>query len=186
MGNERELSEVERALQQRFNPTKLQFQSIVGEVKQSDYVKDLALPDDKRGRMPLTQERYVIHENPARVEWERQIRKFLFKLNGKFGHRITAPMIFEWTTGISIKDLVEAEGVSDSDPRGGGALGSANMHLRHINSILKEYFGKPYKTTIAGRPVGRAYTVRPSYYVARKKPVCLTLWPEWENGTLNP
>lgn len=185
---ERELSEVERALQARFNPTNLErFTSTAGEVKTSEYIKELAVPDSARGRMPLTQDKYVIHENPARVEWERQVRKFLFRLNTRdSGHRVTAPMIFEWTTQISIKELAEMEGVADRDPRGGGATGSANMHLRHINAIMKEYFGTPYKTTIANRPVGKAYKVNQYFRIENKKPISLTLWPEWENGTLRP
>ncbi|QNL30303.1 hypothetical protein SEA_MAZUN_1 [Microbacterium phage Mazun] len=185
---ERELSDIERALKARYNPTKLdRFTSTAEELKGSEYVQELVLPDETRGRMPLTQEKYVLHENPARVEWERQVRKFVKRLNTRdTGHRITAPMVFEWTTGMSIKELAEAEGVANNDPRGGGNTGSANMHLRHINAILKEYFGTPYKTKIAGRQVGKAYKVNQHFRIENKKPISLTLWPEWENGTLNP
>ena len=185
---ERELSDVEKALQARFNPTKLnKFTSTTEELKGSEYVQELALPEGSRGRMPLTQEKYVIHENPARVEWERYLRQFIKRLNTRdTSHRITAPMVFEWVTGISIRELAEAEGVADNDPRGGGNTGSANMHLRHINALLTEYFGKSYKTKIAGRQVGKAYKVNQHFRIEDTRPKCLTLWPEWHNGTLKP
>ena len=180
-------SQLERDLQARFNPENtVRFSSTAQEAAGSEYVEQLVLPEDSRGRMPFTRDAFVINENPAKVEWEREVRKFLSKLNADFGHRITAPMIYEWTTGIAIKDLAEAEGVADNSPRGGANLGSANSHLRHINWVLREYFGKPYKTTIMGRAVGKAYTVRPAFRVQKKKPACLTLWPEWDEGTLRP
>ena len=182
-----EPSDIERELQSRFNPENSQrFSSTAQDAASAEYVEQLVLPEDSRGRMPFTRDAFVISENPARVEWEREVRKFLSKLNADFGHRVTAPMIYEWTTGINIRELAEAEGVDPENWHGGGWNGSANTHLRHINYILKEYFGKSYKTTILGRPVGKAYTVRPSFSVRRKKPVCLTLWPEWDEGTLNP
>jgi hypothetical protein len=182
----REASEIEKEIQARFNPDNTRrFTSTAVEAAESTYVKDLALPAEKRGTLPMTRDAYAVNENPARVEWEREVRKFLARLNSDFGHRITAPMIYEWTTGISIKDLVKAEGVDESEYRGGAQNGSANSHLRHINAILKEYFGTPYKTTIAGRPVGRAYTVRRHFKVSRKRPVSITLLPEWEEGTLD-
>ena len=180
-------SEIEKELQARFNPDEgFRFASNAQAAASSEYVEELALPDESRGRVPYTQDKFVINENPALVQWEREIRKFLARLNSDFGHRVTAPMIYEWTTGIRISDLQKAEGVDTSNWRGGAASGSANAHLRHINKILKEYFGKPYKTTIMGRPVGRAYKVRPSFKVRKKRPACLTLWPDWDAGTLNP
>lgn len=184
---ERELSDIERELQARHNPSvRRQFTSTALAPRASDYVEDLALPVESRGRMPLTQEKYVIAENPQRVTWEREVRQALATLSDKTAHRITAPMIYEWATGISIADLIEAEGLQDASPRGGGQNGSANAHLRHINWVLAEYFGKPYKTKIAGREVGKAYKVRKGFRVKLKRPANLTLWPEWENGTLNP
>ena len=134
----------------------------------------------------MTRAAFIIEENPARVEWERQVRIFLAALSKDAAHRVTAAMIYEWTTGISIKDLVKAEGVDPNAWRGGAASGSANMHLRHINWVLKEYFGTPHKTTIAGRPVGKAYAVRQYFRIKHKKPANLTLIPDWENGTLKP
>lgn len=182
-----EPSDLEKELQQRFNPDNLnRFNSRAQEVTESELVKALVLPPESRGRLPYSREDFVIEENPARVEWERQVRIFLSRLNTTdHGHRVTAPDIYEWTTGIKIADLAEAEGVADKDARGGGNAGSANMHLRHINAILREYFGQPYKTTILGRPVGKAYKVRKSFRVKLKKPACLTLLPDWENGTLD-
>jgi hypothetical protein len=59
------------------------------------------------------------------------------------------------------------------------------MHLRHINAILKEYFGDPRKTTILGRSVGKAYDVPKGYRMERKKPMCLQLWPEYDDGVLD-
>jgi len=180
-------SDIERELQARFNPGNVErFSSTAVEAAKAEYVEALVLPEESRGRMPFTRDAFVINENPARVEWERQVRKFLVRLNSDFGHRITAPMIYEWTTGIKIKDLQVAEGVDPTNWHGGAHLGSANMHLRHINAILFEYFGKPYKTTIMGRQVGKAYTVKPGFRIKIKKPICLTLWPEWDEGTLNP
>jgi hypothetical protein len=181
---ERSISDLERELQARFNPEKSRkFSSTVDEgVQPSAYVQDLALPDESRGRLPLTKDTYVINENPARVEWEREVRKFLNQLNSDFGHRITAPMVYEWVTGIDLRDLINPQ----ANPQGGGQWGIANVHLRHINWVLKEYFGTAYKTKIAGRPVGKAYTVRPYFRVKDKKPANLTLWPEWEQKTLNP
>ena len=181
-----ELSDIERALQARHNPSNVKrFTSTASELERSEYIRELALPVNQRGRMPLTQERYVMHENPMRVEWERQVRLFLRQLNTRDnGHRVTAPMVFEWVTGISITELAAAEGVDPSVTNGGAQNGSANVHLRHINWVLKEYFGTPYKTRIAGREVGRAYRVKQHFRVQNYKPVCLTLWPEWEARTL--
>ena len=180
-------SDLERELQAQFNPENtVRFASNAKDAAESEYVKDLVLPDESRGRLPFTRDKFVVSENPARVEWERQVRKFLSRLNGDFGHRVTAVMVFEWATGISIKELVKREGVENHQSPIVRTYGSANMHLRHINWVLTEYFGKPYKTTIMGRSVGKAYTVRPSFAVRRKKPACLTLWPEYDEGTLNP
>jgi len=184
---ERELSDIERELQARHNPNiRQQFTSTALEPRTSEYIEDLALPVESRGRMPLTQEKFVIAENPQRVAWEREVRAALATMSDKTAHRITAVMVYEWTTGIKVTDLIEAEGLQDVSPRGGGQNGSANSHLRHINWVLQEYFGKPYKTKIAGREVGKAYKVRKGFRVKLKRPANLTLWPEWENGTLTP
>lgn len=181
-----ERSELERELQARFNPEKsVRF---TGEAKSSaggEYVKDLVLPDEARGRMPITRDDYVIAENPALVEWERQVRKFLLRIpTGARGHRVTAKMVYTWATGIDVEELAALEGVGD-ETRGGAQAGSANSHLRHISAVLRYYFGKPYKTTIAGRAVGRAYTVRRYFRLRDKPPMCITLRVEWDANTLD-
>lgn len=183
-----ELSDVEKELRARFDPNnRVRFSSTAKQAPSSDYVKDLVLPESERGRLPLTRDKFIASENPALVEWERQTRKFLKRLNNDFGHRVTAAMVYEWATGISIRDLQIAEGIDPDAPgRGPSPYGSASMHLRHINKILTDYFGKSYKTMIAGRTVGKAYKVRQYFQVVYKKPMCLTLWPEWDEGTLNP
>ena len=187
MTEAKSLEEIEAALQKRYNPSLgRQFTSDSTALKHNELVQDLVLPVEARGRMPLTKEQYLVNENPAKVEWERHIRVFLSRLNTRQqGHRITAAMIFEWTTGRTIKEIAEAEGADKADGRGGGKAGSANAHLRIINGILKEYFGTPYKTKIAGREVGRAYRVKQHFSVRYKKPIHLALWPEWDNGTLD-
>lgn len=200
-----ERSEIERMLAEHFPSESSRFTSTAEEPQSSEYVKELARPVELRGRVPLTLESFVISENPARVEWERQVRIFLGQLSQEKAHRVTAPMIYEWTTGISIRELAARERAEEiarrralaiergDDPdsivlpetwRGGAASGSANMHLRHINWVLKEYFGTPHKTTIAGRPVGRAYAVRKYFKIKLKKPANLTLIPDWEANTL--
>jgi len=179
--------DIHKQLQEQFNPENLsRFTSTATAADRAEDVERLMLPEEQRGRIPLTRSDYVLREDPRRVEWEREVRKFLAKLNGDFGHKVTAPMIYEWATGVKLSDLTRAEGVDPNNWRGGARWGSANVHLRHINWVLKEYFGDPYKTTILGRHVGRAYTVRPAFKVAKKKPANLTLLPEWNEGTLRP
>jgi hypothetical protein len=39
-------------------------------------------------------------------------------------------------------------------------------------------------TYIAGRKVPKAYTVRPGYYIKRHRPMTLTLYAEFVEGTL--
>ena len=201
-----ERSEIERMLQEKFPQESPRFTSMAKDPETSTLVKELARPVEERGRIPMTREAFVIEEPPARVEWEREIRIFLSRLSQESGHRVTAPMIYEWTTGISIRQLAEealklkieearkeaeAKGKDFDEStitlswRGGGTTGPANMHLRLINWVLKEYFGNPHKTTIAGRSVGRAYTVRKYFRVRDKKPANLTLIPDWEAGTLD-
>lgn len=180
-----ERSDIEKMLQEQFPTESPRFTSTAEEPKRSEQVQQLVRPRELRGRVPLTLESFVVNENPARVEWERHVREFLGQLTENQAHRVTAPMIFEWTTGISIKELAKAEGVDPSAWRGGAASGSANMHLRHINWVLKEYFGDPHKTTIAGRAVGKAYAVRKYFRVRLKPPANLTLKPDFEEGTLD-
>ena len=146
----------------------------------------MLLPEGQRGRLPLTRSDFVMKEDVRRVEWERVTRSFLAGLNSDFGHKVTAAMVFEWATGVSLAELAKAEEVNPEEWRGGARWGSANAHLRHISAILRDYFGKPRKTTIAGRHVGAAYDVRKSFKIRLKAPATTVLWAEWKEGTLEP
>jgi hypothetical protein len=140
----------------------------------SGRLDQLVLPDEMRAKMPLTKDKYLVKENPHLVQWEREVRKFLRRLSPEHGHRVAAVMIYEWATGIAIADLMK-EG------------GSASADLRKINQVLKFYFGdKSYMTYICGRKVPNAFRVRPGYYIKRHRPMTLTLWMEYTEGTLNP
>ena len=119
----------------------------------------------------MTKEKYLVKENPHLVTWEREVRKFLRKLSPQHGHRVSAAMVYEWATGIRIKDLYDKGG-------------NANGDLRKINKILAYYFGKPYMTYILGQKVPKAYRVPPGWYVKRHRPMTLTLFHEFSNKTL--
>lgn len=123
--------------------------------------------------MPLTKDKYVVKENPQLVQWERETRKFLRKLSTAQGHRVSAVMIYEWATGINVAELQEAGG-------------SANSDLRKINQIMRHYFDKGYMTWIGGRKVANAYKIPVGWRVKRHRPLTLTLWVEYQEGTLNP
>ena len=133
----------------------------------------LILPDEQRGRMPFTKDKYIVRENPQLVQWERECRKFLRRLSLDHGHRISATMIYEWVTGIPVVKLQEQGG-------------SANADLKQITRILKHYFGKPYTTYIMNKKVARAYRVRPGYRIKRHRPMTMELYAEYVEGTLNP
>ena len=187
------VSDLEKSLQAQFDPRSMQrFSSTAKEAAKSEYIQELALPMEERGLMPYTKSELMIAENPQRVEWEREVRKFLSKLTTHTSHRVTAAMIYEWVTGIKIVDLLAADKEGElltDEPEGLKAntnAGYLNVHLRHINWVLKEYFGKSYKTKMMGREVGKAYTVRQEFRVKLKKPANMTLWPEWAEGTLEP
>lgn len=123
--------------------------------------------------MPFTKDKFLVKENPQLVQWEREVRKFLRKLSPDHGHRVAAVMVYEWATGIRIADLM-AEG------------GSAGPDLRKINQALRFYFGKPYMTYIMNRKVPNAYRVPPGWYVRRHRPMTLTLYAEYCDGSLYP
>ncbi|QDF16954.1 hypothetical protein SEA_YELLOWPANDA_1 [Microbacterium phage YellowPanda] len=181
---ETDREDLERMLEAEFPNENPRFTSTAEPPKRDESVLAMVRPRDQRGLVPLTLESFVVSENPARVEWERLTREFLGQLSQDQAHRVTASMVFEWVTGKSIKELAKSEGVPEDAWRGGAASGSANMHLRHINAILKEYFGTPHKTTIAGRAVGRAYAVRKYFRIKLKEPMSMTLKPDWKAGTL--
>lgn len=170
------LTEVETLLKKRFDrdeANKHRVPSTARGPRTSARVDQLTLPDQERAKMPLTKDKYLVRENPHLVAWEREVRKFLRNLTPEHGHRVAAVMIYEWATGIKVKELME-EG------------GSAQADLRKINQCLRFYFGKPYMTYIAGRKVPNAYRIKPGWYVRRHRPMTLTLWQEYGEGTLYP
>lgn len=169
------LTEVEENLKSQFNKDKVvsPVPSTAQAAAGSARLDQLVLPDAQRGKMPLTKDKYIIKENPHLVQWERETRKFLRQLTPRAGHRVSAVMIYEWATGLRVKDIMDAGG-------------SAQADLRKINQVLRHYFGKPYQTYIAGRKVLNAYKVRPGYLIKRHRPLTITLWVEYREGTLNP
>ena len=122
--------------------------------------------------MPFTKDKYLVKENVHLVQWEREVRKFLRQLSPMHGHRVSAVMIYEWATGIRVTDLMEA--------------GGSTTDLKRINKILRFYFGKGYMTYICGRKVPNAFRVKPGYYITRHRPMTLTLYAEYCEGTLRP
>jgi hypothetical protein len=169
------LTEVESVLKERFEKGHVsqRVPSTARAAAGGGRVDQLTLPDEERGKMPYTKDKYLVRENPHLVAWERETRKFLRQLSPEHGHRVAAVMIYEWATGISVAELM-AEG------------GSAAADLRKINQILRHYFDKPYMTYICGRKIPKAYRVRPGYYIRRHRPLTLTLWAEYQEGTLYP
>ena len=170
------LSEVELLLQKRFSKEaadKTRVPSTARAAASSERVDQLVLPDKERARMPLTKDKFLVRENPHLVQWEREVRKFLRNLSPAHGHRISAVMIYEWATGIRVAQLMEAGG-------------SAAADLRKINQVLRHHFGKAYMTYICGRKVTNAYRVPPGWYVRRHRPMTMTLWAEFQEGTLYP
>ena len=178
------LSKAEEELKKRFTKDegdRRRLPSTAAAAAPSDRIDQLVLPDEMRARMPFTKDKYIIRENPHLVQWERECRKFLRNLSPEHGHRVSAVMIYEWATGIQITELMEAnekkEKPSDQTWR---------SDLRKINKLLAHYFGKPYTTYIMGRKVKRAYRVRAGYYIRRHRPLTLTLYAEYVEGTLYP
>jgi hypothetical protein len=170
------LNEVEEYLKARFdkNRSKPRVPSnSLAAPGASSRLDSLILKDEERGRLPETKDKYLVRENPHLVAWEREVRKFLRKLNPDHGHRVAGAMIFEWATGLSLKDLHDRKAMPHAD-------------LRKINKILEFYFGKPYMTYILGRKVPKAYRVPPGWYVSRHRPMTLTLFHEYSTKTLNP
>ena len=173
--NDKGISEVEEFLKSKFdkNAPTSGVPSIASPATVSTRIDQLVLPDEERGRMPFTKDKYVVRENPQLVQWERETRKFLRNLSPAHGHRISAVMVYEWATGIMVKELLEQGGTASPD-------------LRKINQCLRHYFGKPYQTYIGGRKVPRAYKVKSGYYIRRHRPMTITLYLEYSEGVLNP
>lgn len=176
------LSEAEAELKKLFEKEAMRrgLQSNAEPPRPSGRIEQLTLPDEMRGRMPFTKDKYVVKENPHLVQWEREVRKFLRNLSPEHGHRISAVMIYEWATGLRIVDVMR-----DAAPLKAGKQ-NWRTDLRKLNKILKFYFGDPYMTWIMGRKVGKAYRVRPGYYIRRHRPMTLTLYVEYVEGTLYP
>ena len=167
--------EIERFLQSRFNKSaqpRVSGDSRAAPRGVRSELDHLILGDKERARLPETKDKYLVRENPNLVQWERETRKFLRKLNPAHGNRVSAGMVYEWATGINITELYA---------RGG----SAASHLRNINTVLLHYFDKPYMTYILGRKVPKAYRVPPGWYVTRHRPMTLTLFHEWSTKTLS-
>ena len=177
------LSEVEGLLKERFNrdtANRHRVPSTARDAAPSERMDQLVLPDHERARMPHTKDKYLVKENPQLVQWERETRKFLRNLTPQHGHRVAAVMVYEWATGIRISEAMELE------QAGQPGRASWRSDLRKINQVLRFYFGKPYMTYICGRKVPNAYRVRPGYYIRRHRPLTLTLWSEYAEGTLYP
>lgn len=173
-GDYENLSEVEAHLKGRFDrrsPTS-RLPSTALEPAQANRTDQLLLPEEQRGRMPFTKDKFLVRENPDLVKWERETRKFLRKLSPEHGHRVSAAMVYEWATGTLVVDLM--------------AQGGSTVDLKRINKVLRFYFGKPYMTYICGRKVPNAFKVPPGWYVKRHRPMTLTLYAEYSEGTLNP
>ena len=178
------LSEIEEQLKKKFSTEEAnrthRVPSTARDAASSERIDQLVLPDEMRARMPFTKDKYLVKENPQLVQWEREVRKFLRNLTPVHGHRVAAVMIYEWATGIRIAEAMELE------KQGKPGQTSWRADLRKINQILRFYFGKPYMTYIMGRKVPRAYRVRPGYYIRRHRPMTLTLYAEYAEGTLYP
>lgn len=181
------LTDAEEELKRRFSKSEADRKRIPSTADASltsDRIDQLVLPDEERGRMPFTKDKFLVKENPHLVQWEREIRKFLRKLSPEHEHRITAVMVFEWATGLDVKQLQAAEPTRPADLPPGTPTWRTD--LRKLNKILEWYFGKPYTTWIMGRKVGKAYKVRQGYYITRHRPMTLTLYAEYAEGTLYP
>lgn len=170
------LTSVEKLIREQYSDSdldKLRVPSTAIKPKQDERMQELLLPDSARSKMPFTKDKFIVKENPHLVAWERETRKFLRNLTPQHGHRVAAVMIYEWATGISVAKVME-EG------------GSAGPDLIKINKILRFYFDKPYATYIMGRKIPKAYRVPPGWYIRRHRPMTLTLYAEWCEGTLYP
>jgi len=191
------LTEAERILRERFlssEDSKRRIPSDAAAAPGSRRVDQLVLPDELRGKMPFTKDKYLVKEDPHLVEWEREVRKFQRKMSPEHGHRITAVMVYEWATGIRLTDLMleeEQDREQEREENDGyvkptGRRGSWRADIRKLNRILEWYFGKPYMTWIMGRKVPKAYKIQPGYYIRRHRPMTLTLYAEYCEGSLYP
>lgn len=177
------LSEVEKTVRERFEKGETTVARVpsTAPAPRATRVDQLILPDEERGKMPYTKGAYLVKENPQRVQWEREVRKFLRNLSVAHEHRIAAVHVYEWATGLKLADMMAEE-------KRARAAGEPKAHttwrgdLRKINELLAEYFGKPYMTYIMGRKIPKAYKVPKGWYVYRHRPKTLTLYAEWADG----
>jgi len=170
------LTEVEKALKEKYNKDEASRARVPSDARPtapSERVTQILLDVEDRPDMPFTKEKYIVRENPHLITWERETRRFLRKLPLHSGHRISATMVYEWATGIKVRELV-AEG------------GNANSDLRKINEVLRFYFGKSFKTWIMGRQVPNAYRVPQGWRVKYHRPMTMTLLLEYHQKTLDP
>jgi hypothetical protein len=177
------LSEAEEELRRRFNRVQADRQrlpSTAAAARSSNRIDQLTLPDEMRAKMPFTKDKFIVKENPHLVEWEREVRKFLRNLSPEHDHRVTAVMVFEWATGLMVKELM----LSGEKPQPGKQTWQSD--IRKLNKILSWYFGKPYMTWIMGRKVGKAYRVKKGFFIRRHRPMTLTLYAEYAEGVLYP
>lgn len=172
------LTEVERKLRARQSSGEVTTKRVPSTARapRATRLDQLLLPDEERGRMPFTQERFIKRENPQRVQWERELRKFLRKLSPMHEHRISAVHVYEWATGLSIAELMKEERA------GQGGRTTWRSDIRHLNRLLREYFGKPYMTWIMGKKVPNAFRVPKGWLVYRHRPKTLALYAEWADG----
>lgn len=180
------LTEVERVLRERGkqeNKPDALLPSTAAAPAQPERIDQLVLPDEERGRMPLTKDAYLIRENPQLIAWERELRKFLRNLSPAHGHRVSAVMVYEWATGLKVTELMAEEAELKAQGRQPQRERTWRADLRKLNQLLGEYFGKAFMTYIAGRKVTRCYRVPPGYYIYYHRPKTLTLWAEWREGT---
>ena len=179
------LTDVEKEFKERFERgerTSTRVPSTALDPTASARVDQITLPEEERGKMPYTKDQYLIRENPALVQWERETRAFLRRLSPKHGHRVAAVMIFEWATGLAVAELAaEEKRLRDAGESTRGKT-TWRADLRKINDVLKFYFGKSYMTYIMGRKVPRTYRVPVGWRVYRHRPMTLTLYAEREAG----
>jgi hypothetical protein len=175
------LSDAENQLRERFSKGdtgQQRMPSDASAARSSDRIDQLALPDELRGRMPFTKEKFLVKENPHLVGWEREVRKFLRRLSPEHAHRVSAVMVYEWVTGIPVAEIR----LMPTPP----GRQTWRSDLRKINIVLEYYFGRPYMTYIMGRKVPKAYRVPAGTYITRRRPMTLTLYAEYADGVLSP
>lgn len=128
------------------------------------------LPTEERAEIN-TRDEVLIKEDEDLVEWERQIRAYIYKLPMGREHRTTAVLVWEWATGLS---------VPEEHKKGNSGVYAAD--IRKINKLLREYFGKPYASYIHNRKFNQVYRISKHFNVDRKAPFCVGLYLEWRAG----